>query len=56
MNITSKRNHRTAMEEANINAQHSMSGLTENVGPKQYFEEEGRLGRGMEESFTPKIC
>lgn len=32
-----------------------MSGLREKVGPKQYFQEEGRLGRRVEEPFTQKI-
>lgn len=42
MNIRGKGNYRTAMEEAIIKVECSMSGLREKVGPMQYFHSKKR--------------
>lgn len=55
MNIRGKGNYRIAVEEAIIKVECWMSGLREKVGPMQYFQEEGGLGRRVEEPFTQKI-
>lgn len=53
MNVTGKRNYKTAMEEEINKGQCSVSDLREKMG--HTFEEEGRLGRKFEGYFGQRI-